>query len=396
MIEHYKKNYPEIYDKILESREKVKKIDSFYHATLLSNGRDILKSSLKVSKCGDIHGEMDLKPNEKTIYLSSHEYSGNLNSNLFEQDEDVIVLEIDAKIIDWDKAYPDDGMFCAFANEDYFFDEEDVSETLGISICEATSFFSELCEKKDDEIADFLKPLACVYLLSEGEFSYPIDISGHYIKSIKGYDKYIDFSENKIKESLYSHKLASAYAKKNNMEISKIIGFGNSGIAYETNKETVIKITSDVSEFFNAYDLKDSQNEHIVNIYDVQILKNGYFLILQEKVETLEAKETYEKLMDYSEEVLGYYIDDILEFDNIDISSFPDDLKALYLDIKEFQNEVILNSISSCDLTEGNIGKRKNGKYVVFDISAEDLSYSYTKKKLQQIKNNNDYSMEIN
>ena len=374
MIEYYKENYPELYERILEWNDTAKKLSSLYHATTYSSALEILSSELKTEHCGKIHGEMCLKPNEKTIYFSRHEKSNNLNSNLFEQSNDIVLLEVDTKYMDWDSVYPDDAMFVGFASEDYLCDEDDAAETFDISIQEATLFFEELCQKKDDEIADFLKPLWGLYLMKEGEISIAQNISGLSIKAIRDYNTGELIEDKKALSLLNDHKIAKAFSKKHGIKIESILGSGNSGVAYKMIFNQVLKITQDDSEFLNAHQLKNIHNEHIVDIYDATQLKDGKYAILQEYVETREARANYEELMEWAEDVYGWDIDSLLMGElPIDLE-MPHHLVELFNDIKNFQEEVCKNKISSTDLTEGNIGRRANGKYVVFDISEEDLS----------------------
>jgi hypothetical protein len=184
---YYKEKFPNLYNKILETEKILDNKNSLYHATTLSNAKSILKEGLNVEHCGKIHGTMEIRPNVKTTYLSKLEYSNNLNSNLFDSKEKIIVLEINPEEINIENIYPDDGMFCGFATEQYLEDENEVSEVFNIPLDEATEFFNELCTKTNDEFAEFVKPLWSLYLVDQGEISISQDLKPISILSAKDY-----------------------------------------------------------------------------------------------------------------------------------------------------------------------------------------------------------------
>lgn len=384
MKDYYKENYPEFYQRIIEHEKAFSNIGSLYHVTTESSAKNILKTGLSVSFCGDIHGSMEARPDSNTIYLSKYEYANNLNSNLFDKGEPIVVLEIDPSCLSMDSIYPDDGMFAAFGQEEYLEDEVEVSEVFSISIDEATAFFNELCTKTNDEIAEFLKPIWSIYLAKEGEISVSHDIPGFNVKSLKMYDN-SKLNTDLFKSQFQDNALAKAWSKKINTSLEKSIGDGIHGTAYLTKSGKVLKITDDHSEFYNSFDLLGANNQHIVDIYQVQLFKDGKYGILQEYVDTKQAFKDYEELMEYAEDELGYDIDTLFEL-NLSKNEIPEHLFKLYEDVKSFYVEANKYGVCSTDLTEGNIGKRKNGNYVVFDISSEEDDMDIINDRIKSIK----------
>lgn len=95
----------------------IKDYPTLYHATRLEFLSSILRNGLQTSHCGRIHGSMNIRPPENTVYLSRHVNSNNLNTNLFSDDSRVVVLEISTQNLDQTKIYPDDALFVAFGQE---------------------------------------------------------------------------------------------------------------------------------------------------------------------------------------------------------------------------------------------------------------------------------------
>lgn len=197
-----KKDFPMLSKRIDEVDELDDMFPSLYHATTISSAKSILKEGILMEKCGKIHGEMQIRPLEKTIYLSRSEYSGNLNTNLFEKNEKVVVIEIDSKDLDQNKIYPDDGMYCAFANEDLFYDAEELGEFFKIPKDEAEDLFNMMENSADMELVELTKPLWKLYLIKEGEISVAHDIKPSSIKNIRDFEtqEIITIEENLKKE----------------------------------------------------------------------------------------------------------------------------------------------------------------------------------------------------
>lgn len=148
---------------------------TLFHVTTRSRANQILKNGLKVSHMGDIHGTMEVQPQESVVYLSKFPDSNNLNTNLFELNEEIVSLEIDTSFIDKTKIYPDDGMFSAIGIEVLFEDEQEIQETFDIPHSEAEIIFNKTFELSNDNVEEW-KVFAMWYLITEGEISVAHDI----------------------------------------------------------------------------------------------------------------------------------------------------------------------------------------------------------------------------
>lgn len=177
-------------------------VDKLYHVTTIGSAKKILRGGIQRDCYGDIHGRMDISPNENVVYLSKHEFSNNLNTDLFKSGEQVVVLEVDASFFNkkTKHIYPDDGMFCAFGNEEYLESPEEVAEVFSIPLHEAEGLYDEMCDQFDDQLADFLKPLALLYLEKEGEISFAGDVSPEAITRIYDYKNGIEINPSDLRE----------------------------------------------------------------------------------------------------------------------------------------------------------------------------------------------------
>ena len=77
---------------------------------------------------------------------------------------------------------------------------------------------------------------------------------------------------------------AHACAKLNNEKITRMLGTGNFGEAYLSDKNTVYKITKDCCEALTAAKIKDNPNELFAQIHNVKRLTPDTYLITQEYV----------------------------------------------------------------------------------------------------------------
>lgn len=150
-------------------------IPTMYHVTTRSRAEKILKEGLKVSHMGDIHGSMEVQPQEPVLYLSKFPNSNNLNTRLFELNEEIVSLEINPHFIDKNKIYPDDGMFAAIAMEALFEDEEDIQDIFDIPYEEAEILLAQCFNLTNDMVKDW-KIFAMWYLITEGEISVAHDL----------------------------------------------------------------------------------------------------------------------------------------------------------------------------------------------------------------------------
>lgn len=158
-----------------------------YHATRMDYLPSILKEGLKTTHYGKIHGQMAIRPPCKCVYLSRHKNSNNLNSNLFESDPKLVVLEISTDDINLESIYPDDALFCGFGNEDVFEDADEIVEATGWSLEKSEAFLKELEKTPDIELANKMKFLWPWYLEEHGEIAVAQDIPASSIVRIRNY-----------------------------------------------------------------------------------------------------------------------------------------------------------------------------------------------------------------
>ncbi|MFS1430164.1 hypothetical protein LMH73_024390, partial [Vibrio splendidus] len=127
--------------------------------------------------------EMEIRPAEKTIYLSKFPTGSNLNSDLFTKNEEVMVLEISPRLIRLDSIYPDDSFFVGIANEELFEDIDDIMSEFDIPLEEAEYLHEQLWELTEDN-THLYKPFALWFLHRDGEISVSHDIPKEAIVSI--------------------------------------------------------------------------------------------------------------------------------------------------------------------------------------------------------------------
>jgi hypothetical protein len=109
-----------------------------YHATRKSTLDSIMSEGLSPSYYGAIHGSMEYPLPKPCIFLSSLPNSENLNSTLFDQGEDeVVVLTIDAAGLDEDAFHCDDSLYSIVDGEHLEFVED------AADLREAVKEFSE-------------------------------------------------------------------------------------------------------------------------------------------------------------------------------------------------------------------------------------------------------------
>lgn len=73
--------------------------------------------------------------------------------------------------IDWRQAWPDDGLFTAFVQEEIFEDAAELAATFRAPLEEAQAFLDALTEMDAEELVAALQPFAHWYLAEHGEIS---------------------------------------------------------------------------------------------------------------------------------------------------------------------------------------------------------------------------------
>ncbi len=160
---------------------------ALYHATRSENLPSIMSAGLQPAYCGEVHGAMEIRPPVPTVYLSRHPQSNNLHSELFVGGAAVVVLKVRPAVIDWRQAWPDDGLFAAFAQEEIFEDAAEIAETFRVPLAEAEAFLDALTKLENAELAAALQPFARWYLAEHGEISVAHSIAPAYILEARDY-----------------------------------------------------------------------------------------------------------------------------------------------------------------------------------------------------------------
>lgn len=173
--------------------------DRLYHATRRASLGSILQDGLLASRFGEIHGAMEYRPAGPSVYLSCNPMSGNLNSALFDDGaEAVVLIEIDPAGLDPDRAYPDDLLM-------FILDEEilagcdgpgDLDDTIingfverfSVERAKAERILTAALEAADETAYPaILKEMWPEYLMAEGEIAYLGDIPAAAIVGWRDY-----------------------------------------------------------------------------------------------------------------------------------------------------------------------------------------------------------------
>ena len=135
------------------------------------------------------------------------------------------------------------------------------------------------------------------------------------------------------------------------------MGNGDMGTAYATEKDTIIKITSDDTELEHAKRIIGKKLDNVVHVYGV---KDD--MIHMEMLDMGDAEDMYGTALDYAE-----YPGDGFEY--IDTDGVPEDVAKFINDISHGTYELQQNGINNLDLKHDNIGMRGDD-YVIFDTSS--------------------------
>ena len=150
----------------------------------------------------------------------------------------------------------------------------------------------------------------------------------------------------------------------------KYLGYGSYGIAYQINRNMVMKITKDKSEIHAMTIVMKNPNKYIVKVYDTFMIKIGThirYIIVQE-------------LLDKSCKTWGLFIKKIYSNDEFITPNFLNAFKKhnneYYLNIKNYNKVKWIKSLSLYfeknniffkDLHSNNIMRRKN-VHVLIDL----------------------------
>lgn len=165
--------------------------------------------------------------------------------------------------------------------------------------------------------------------------------------------------------------LAGAWADELGTTISKCLGNDNSGTAFLTGCNRVIKLTSSEPELHCSFMLIGTELNHVCSIYAVKVFGNRIYGVFQEYIEIEPAKSAFIALSQYINEVLEL---DIMEFFHsgsslAEISCRPEIERRLVEHILSARIELDLKGIATPNISEENVGTRHDGGFVIFDIS---------------------------
>ena len=203
-------------------------------------------------------------------------------------------------------------------------------------------------------------------------------------KDKKTYKEYIDLICNKL-----------------NVKAKNLLNYGTRGVAVELEDNKVLKITNDLSELLNSYNIVGNNDKHIVNIYsanyitpnNIQTNDKSHMIgvIVMEKLEIVskEIKGIMFVLADsrnsiHSAEILQ---NDIIENKEEIADEIEDmcDIKCrltfyeYFPSICEMLDEMHKRNLSVYDFgSPDNYGFDKNGNLKIFDIGYHTLYNNYS------------------
>lgn len=174
-------------------------------------------------------------------------------------------------------------------------------------------------------------------------------------------DRYRDFAE--------------LYAMNVRMHIVKIVGSGAFGVAFLTDRLTVIKVTCDVNEAVCAHRIKGMKFDHVAEVYDV-IVNGDLAVVHQELVNGLnfEDSSSYDRMFSKMTQA-GIGFDNLGERDYLlsALGLLPDE-ERIFIDIASGVNEVVsAGGVVKC-VSKDDIGYVRGG-FVVYKPKDSDDNY---------------------
>lgn len=162
--------------------------------------------------------------------------------------------------------------------------------------------------------------------------------------------------------------VAIEYAMKNGLVVDKELNNGEWGLAFLLNNNTVLKVTTDPAEAYNAMDLQNKVLDNVAQIYNVDF-KDDFAIIEMEYVSTNMPNfeelyySTYNKIQEADQSFYSFDKDALDEYDVI----LTNEEMKLAIDISEGVNQIYANKAVAEDVYFDNIGLNSKGNYVVFD-----------------------------
>jgi len=203
--------------------------------------------------------------------------------------------------------------------------------------------------------------------------------------------------------SRYTMEFARKVAKKLNLDIISYIETGTYGSAYKVDGYKVMKITTDQSEAFTAYNLIGENTKHIVKYYEVyelissELIKPTYVIIMEYLITLLEYSENVRAFFDYfSAEVNfeSFFKKDTFNTPQVEYfkskyfkncnNCLSEEEVDKYIDkLKEIVKDTMKYDIYPVDIHSGNLGFRViDEDLIYFDVGVNE---NYTEVDLKKI-----------
>lgn len=202
-----------------------------------------------------------------------------------------------------------------------------------------------------------------------------------------------------LKEQLNANEAMNAldaynnYAERNNLKEEypkSILGSGQNGIAILLKSGKVFKLTQAPDEAWTCDSLVGKNNNYLCDIYGVFEYKDIGYIILQEKLKSIDIKKEFNDI-DMTLKNLKLYQDNYGDFSFKNLfypKKFSDNAEQNFknniLFVQSYINiikEAKSNGIKNLDMSDGNYGV-KNGKLALFDL----MDYSVKKTNLIKLK----------
>ncbi len=175
---------------------------------------------------------------------------------------------------------------------------------------------------------------------------------------------------------------AQKVAKHLNISSISWIGEGEYGAAYATQDGRVLKVTSDPNEFIYSSKLAGQKNENLVDVHDAFFIEDDLFAVVMEKVDTKGISLLF-KALNVEANTQHCHI---TEIDRNNLSyPVPEEAFELMEAIVKASEQAKSLGVKINDIHQDNVGKRRNGEYVLFDQQI-DYKHKELKEEMQKIK----------
>jgi hypothetical protein len=199
-----------------------------------------------------------------------------------------------------------------------------------------------------------------------------------YLKEFKDYKSEVYDQDDIL---YFGNLIQNTYHKK----VIQVLGEGGNGIAFDLG-DSVVKITDDGVEAKYAKQLQHIDSDHLVKVYDVQVVEEYSMshmkthMIHQEKVETKGLNDTIRTMIYHIQSVSNVLHKlkhgaevtdaDVLELYERKIFSLTEaNLLHFYREIEKVFLECIKYKLPTHEISGKNIGLRDRKHLVYFDVS---------------------------